>query len=588
MVSPTGHNVIVFNGEIYNFKSIKTELEKSGAVFQGHSDTEVLLTAIEHYGFDNAISKAKGMFAIAHWDAQKGILNLARDRIGEKPLYYGTINGTFVFASELKAIYPLFPARTLTIDQQALNSFLRYGYISAPQCIFSELKKLSPGCKVEINIDDWQKSNKPIEDYINVHNYWSIEDCVPKTRSYDDQATDQALTDLDQLLNKIIQEQAASDVPLGAFLSGGIDSSLVTSLLQSQSDTAIETFTIGFHEKDFNEAEHAKRIAKHLGSNHNELYLSANDALSVIPSLPDIYDEPFADASQIPTYLVSQFAKSKLTVCLSGDGGDELFNGYNRYFQGARFNDLSTKIPKFLRTLGSSTISKLSPPLLDKVYQTVNRLLARKGGANFGAKVHKAAAAINFSDADALYQFLCSYSQQPSQLLTHATQDTTLNPVLPFKNDFLNAAMAWDQQWYLPGDNLVKSDRASMAVSLEMRVPLLDKELIEFSWQLPNSMKYREGKSKWILRQLLYQYVPKQLIDRPKMGFSIPISHWIREELKEWAASLLSKEFIQRQGLFNFDAVDQVFQEHLAGRVDNGNQLWTLLMFQSWYEKHYL
>ena len=583
MLSPSGNSVIAFNGEIYNFSSIRSNIEKAGIVFRGHSDTEVLLAAIDHYGFDTAIEKAKGMFSIAHWDAVSGKLRLARDRIGEKPLYYGIINNCFVFASELKAIYQLYPAKELAIDLNALNSFLRYGYISAPQTIFSGICKLPPGFKLELDIGAWTKSKSSIDDFLVSTPYWRVADHITNTRAYNDSEADVALKDFDQLLNKVIQEQSTADVPLGAFLSGGIDSSLVSAVLQAQSQRAIETFTIGFHEKEFNEAVHAKQIAQQLGSSHNELYLSAKDALEVIPSLPQIYDEPFADASQIPTYLISKFARSKLTVCLSGDGGDELFLGYNRYSEGERFSRLSKKIPTLLTSASAAAIKRIPPHIFDHCYSSFNSAVRRKGGANFGLKVHKAASAITYNAPNDLYQFLCSYSQKPSNLISRQTENRKLTDVIPFDSNFFDAAMAWDQQWYLPGDTLVKSDRASMAVSLEMRAPLLDKELIEFSWTVPNSMKLRDGKTKWLMRQLLCKYVPQKLIERPKMGFSVPIGHWIRDELRDWSHSLLSKSFLEEQGFFNSEAVGKLLQDHIDRKFEHTNTLWTLLMFQSWY-----
>ena len=588
MISESGNDVIAFNGEIYNFSELRVELENHGMTFNGHSDTEVLLSAIETYGVDDTLAKIRGMFAIAHWDNNLGTLNLIRDPIGEKPLYYGIIENTFVFASELKAIYKIFPANTLTIDKQALNSYLRYGYISAPATIFKEISKLSPGTKATLEVRHTYQSGAELRQNIKISRYWSVAQSARNAKPYDEGATEKALSDADHLINQIIQEQAVADVPLGTFLSGGIDSSLVSGILQSQSATAIETFTIGFHEKTFNEAEFAKDIANHIGSNHNELYLSAKNALDVIPKLATIYDEPFADASQIPTFLVSKFAKSKLSVCLSGDGGDELFGGYNRYIQGEKFNNINNTIPSSVRTIAARGLKAIPAPAIDFVYDTCNKILARKGGANFGSKMQKAAAALNFESAEKLYQYLCSYSQNPSALLLERTSDDVLPSVIAFDTDFQKGCMAWDQQWYLPGDNLVKSDRASMANSLEMRTPLLDKALIEFSWRLPNSMKYRHGKSKWLLREVLYKYVPRAMIDRPKMGFSVPISYWIRNELKEWAESLLSPDFIKRQALFNHLEVSKLLDQHLYKNIDHGNRLWTLLMFQLWYIEHSL
>ncbi len=586
MISQSAAAVIVFNGEIYNFKTIRRELESKGYTFKGDSDTEVLLATIEHYGFDTALSKIKGMFSIAYWCEKTQQLFLARDRIGEKPLYYGVVNNSIVFASELKSIYAHCHPRQLTIDKNALSSFLRYGYISAPRTIMQELKKLEPGHKAVINVAGFG-DGVDAQSLISTESYWSIDEISAGSFSYGEQDVDSMLKDLDKLFNTIVEEQAVADVPLGAFLSGGIDSSLVSAVLQSQSNVAVDTFTVGFNEATFNEAVYAKKISAHIGSNHNEMILTAADALDVIPKLPEIYDEPFADASQIPTYLVSKFAKSKLSVCLSGDGGDELFAGYNRYIQGEKFANTNQKIPAALRRIMSSTLQHIPYRSVDALYNSANTLLGRKGGANFGSKFSKAAALLNVDSPDHIYQYLCSYSQNPASLFLDETQEDQLQGALAFDKDFMDAGMAWDQQWYLPGDNLVKSDRASMAVSLEMRVPLLDKELIEFSWTLPNTLKYRDGQSKWPLRQMLSHYVPNKLFERPKMGFSIPVGHWICNELNDWATALLSPEFIGRQGIFNYEKISAIFEDHLSGKNDNSNLLWSLLMFQLWYE-HYM
>ncbi len=579
-------NVIVFNGEIYNYQAIKRTLEASGNRFFGRSDTEVLLAAIDTWGVDEALDKIKGMYSFAVWNDRSGELILARDRIGEKPLYFCCLGKRFLFASELKGILAAVSRSDLSLDPQALNQYLRYGYISAPHSIFQQVKKLPPGCKLELDVNSLTNAVDKSGGSFVIKPYWRIHDAIPDNPSYHGDDVEGALSDLETVLNTIIQEQAVADVPLGSFLSGGVDSSLVTAILRQQASRSIETFTIGFEDPDFNEAEHAKAISRHLGTNHNELYLSERDILDVVPRIPDIYDEPFANASQIPTFLVSQFARTKLKVCLSGDGGDELFTGYNRYIHGAKISNLQRRMPvaSFARLL--SPIAAISPATLDGFYYTINRCMGRKGGANFGHKVHKLVRALAIGSPSQLYQFLCSYTEDPSALLRHPALDQPLENVIPFESDFVLAAMAWDQRWYLPGDNLVKSDRASMAASLEMRAPLLDQDLIEFSWKLPTSLKYRDGKSKWLLRQLLYRYVPQKLIERPKMGFTVPISRWIRTTLKPYATELLEETFIKEQGLFDPTAVNQILQQHFSGKQDFGNQIWTLLMFQAWYKRY--
>lgn len=588
-LSPFGHQpmesassrfVIAFNGEIYNYKSIQGRLVKLGHSFRGHSDTEVLLAAIDEWGLEQTLSECRGMFAFALFDRLDSTLTLVRDRVGEKPLYYGIDKGRLLFGSELKALRAVISSNQPEIDRAALSSYLRYGYISAPYSIYKDIRKLAPGCYLKIDVKAF-----PFHiDQLKAYQYWDL-DYISKANASTLIADEQhAKARLDNLLNQIISEQSIADVPLGAFLSGGIDSSVVAAVLQAQSSSAIDTFTIGFHEKAFDEAIHARDVAKHIGSSHHELYISSLDTLNTVPLLAELYDEPFSDASQIPMFLVSKLAKQHVTVCLSGDGGDELFGGYNRYLYTRNSVDKGNSIPSPVKQLMAKGITSISPQRWDLVYNFFNSLSGRKGGANAGMKLHKLAALMqmdNYSDA---YKYLCSYWQSPAELITSGVSEPDFLRGFDNGRDFLTSAMLWDQKWYLPGDNLVKTDRASMGVSLEMRVPLLDSRLIEFSWGLDNSLKIKDGVSKWILRQILYEYVPKSLIERPKMGFSVPISHWIRHELRDWAEELLEESLLISQNIFNHQVVSKTFKEHKAGSHDHGNKLWTILMFQAWYQ----
>ncbi|WP_342456735.1 asparagine synthase (glutamine-hydrolyzing) [Saccharophagus degradans] len=578
MMSSAGRYSIVFNGEIYNFRDLRSQLEILGHTFKGHSDTEVLLAAIESWGFSEALVKSKGMFAIALYDKLENKIFLARDRMGEKPLYYSIYDGQLTFASELKALVVGLNTKP-RLDKNAIASYLRYGYISAPQSIYEGVCKLKPAAILEIKLDAEGRIGAVYE-----QTFWDHKQkCTPQI---DEALRDPniAVTKLDDLINKVISEQAIADVPLGAFLSGGIDSSTVAAILQHQSSVPVNTFTIGFNDKAFNEAEFAKEIATHIGSNHTELYLSGQDALGVVPKLATMYDEPFADSSQIPMYLVSELAKKKVTVCLSGDGGDELFAGYNRYTQTEAMLNKFAKLPAGLRRLVASAILSVKPGKYDRLYNAAYAVLGKKGGANAGIKAHKLAALMSTVSKAQAYKYLCGYWQDPASILNVEINEPDLTGHLDFDTQFLDAAMQWDQMWYLPGDNLVKTDRASMAVSLEMRLPLLDQELIEFAWQMPNEHKLRDGQSKWALRQVLYKYVPQKLIDRPKMGFSVPVGQWLKGELKEWCSDLLTEEKINQQGIFDYQKIRSCFLSHINEEDDYSQRLWTVLMLQGFLE----
>lgn len=587
MTSHSDRYVIAFNGEIYNFQKLRGELSVN-TQFNGHSDTEVLLAAIEHWGLARTLTRIDGMFAFALFDRKERQLYLVRDRIGEKPLYYAVINQQLLFASELKAIFKACPARQFTHDAAALASYLRYGYINAPHSIFKEIRKLQPGHFIQIDLSDSTQANSSLAiEQIQQQMYWDVPSAIKQGHS--DLITDAvtATDQLDTLLNTIIQEQSVADVPLGAFLSGGIDSSTVAAIVQANSQAPIDTFTIGFHDPSFNEAEHAKAVAAHIGSRHHEHYITGNDTLDLVPKMAQIYDEPFADSSQIPMFIVSQLARSKVTVCLSGDGGDELFAGYNRYTQTERMFQRLSGLPSGVNRLLSGLLTTMSPRVYDKTYQRLMRLTGRKGSANVGLKVHKLAGLMRQQNLQQAYQYLSSYSAAPTDLLLTDTDEPTFDNQIDFQQAFLSAAMEWDQRYYLPGDNLVKSDRASMANSLEMRLPLLDRKLIEFSWRIPNEFKLREQKSKWLLRQVLYRYVPEALIERPKMGFSIPIGQWLRSDLKPMVSELLSINYLEQQNIFDPHRIQKLVQQHDRNQFDHSNLLWSILMYQMW-QKSYL
>ena len=585
-LSPAGHQpmhsvsnnlVMIFNGEIYNHNAIRSELEKiSNRNWHGHSDTETLLAAIEEWGLDSALKKTKGMFALALWDKLDKKLSLARDRLGEKPLYYGWVNKQFVFASELKSIKK-FPRFNNQIDRSSLALFLRFNSIPAPHSIYKDIYKLEPGQIIKYYADS-KKTEK--------HYFWSIEKVYKEARkSKSSFSPSEAVNKLESVLSNAVSSQMQSDVPLGAFLSGGIDSSTIVSLMQSHSNVNVNTFSIGFNSKDFDEAQHAGMVAKHLGTNHFEKYITDRDALDVIPHLPNIYDEPFADSSQIPTFLVSQFAKHEVTVALSGDAGDELFGGYNRYVFSDKIFSKIAKTPNLIRKLISKTIFSMSEDKWDSVLGG----LMSKRFANIGHKLHKTANVLHAESIRDLHFQLISQIHNPSDWLINANEHkTTLNDGIErfAELNFVEQMMAYDLITYLPTDILTKVDRAAMAVSLETRVPFLDVEVIELSALLPMEFKIRNGVTKWALREILYKHVPKDLIERPKMGFAVPLAEWLRGPLKDWAESLLDEKRLHREGFFNVEFVRSKWVEHLSGNQNWHHQLWNVLMFQAWLEKN--
>lgn len=560
MQCESGRYVLVFNGEIYNHHVLRSMLEDAGLqrTWKGHSDTETLLYSLSYWGVDKTLKLLVGMFAIAVWDNQEQKLTLARDRMGEKPLYWGWQNGVLVFGSELKAL-KAHPAFNAHIDRNALALLLRYNYIPAPYSIFAGIEKLLPGHYVQITIGDARED-------VTAVSYWSVNKAVEEGLSNQLTGSEAEVTSiLESQIVKSVGDQMLSDVPLGAFLSGGVDSSVVVALMQAQSVQPVKTFTIGFDEAGFNEAEHALAVSKHLGTEHTEIYVGASDALNVIPKLPHTYCEPFADSSQIPTYLVSQLARRYVTVSLSGDAGDELFGGYNQYKFAPEVWSKLNRVPLPVRQFTAAASQCL--PLPTKIKKLLN-VLPSKGREDF-------------------YRRLQSHWYSPENIVLGAKEPVTLltsSSSWPESVDFQSWMMAMDAQCYMVDDILVKVDRASMANSLETRVPFLDHRVVELAWRIPQAMKIREGKGKWILRQVLYRHVPEEMIERPKKGFSIPLGEWLRGPLREWAETLLSEERIVKEGYFNVSPIREVWRRHLSGANDYSTKLWSILMFQAWLE----
>ena len=579
MPSDSGRYLIAYNGEIYNYHDIRTEIESISGTKQwrGHSDTEVLLAGIELWGLEATLDRTRGMFAIALWDREAETLSLARDRVGEKPLYYGWHGAgdrrAFLFGSELSAIKK-YPDFTPQIDRDALTLYLRHGYVPAPYSIYEGISKLTPGTIVTVS----QSHPEPVTE-----TFWNFADVARQGQTHPFTGTaEQSVDQLNALALKAVERQMVSDVPIGAFLSGGIDSSTVVALMQAQSAKPVKTFTIGFDEEAYNEAKHAKAVAAHLGTEHHELYVDPKTALSVIPDLPVFYSEPFADSSQIPTFLVSKLARSEVTVSLSGDAGDELFGGYNRYAMTASMWSKIAMIPAPVRSLAAKTLTAISPAAWDRIGGSFAASKVRM----FGDKVHKGAGALYSNSVSELYHSLVSQERDPASWIKNgyepATYLTGKRPELGDLDD-VQSMMVLDGISYLPDDILVKVDRASMAVSLESRVPFLDPDIITFAWSLPLEYKIRAGVTKWPLRELLYRYVPKALIDRPKMGFGIPVDSWLRGPLKDWAEDLLDETTLRSDGIWDVTRVRDTWSEHLSGRRNWSSKLWAILMFQAWY-----
>ncbi|HYG46431.1 MAG TPA: asparagine synthase (glutamine-hydrolyzing) [Allosphingosinicella sp.] len=580
MTSPSGRFVTVYNGEIYNHLELR---ERLPGPWRGHSDTETLLAAIDAWGMEKALRECAGMFALALWDRQEKALVLARDRLGEKPLYYGWqgagADAAFLFGSELKAL-ARHPAFRREIDRQALALFTRFNYVPAPHSIYAGIAKLPPGTFLTLRAGERTPAVTP---------YWSAAEVAAAGAAAPlDIGPEEATDALERVLARAVSQQMISDVPLGAFLSGGVDSSTVVALMQAQSSRPVKSFSIGFHDRAYNEAEHAGAVARHLGTDHHELYVRPEDALAVIPSLPGIYDEPFADASQVPTLLVSRLARKQVTVALSGDGGDELFAGYNRYRLAARNWSRISKLPRPLRSAVARGLVAFSPEQWNKVAAAVSPILPASFRLSLpGEKVHKAARGLASASADELYQGLVSSWRDPAGLVIGGAEPATLGPETLARLDGLGTTermMALDMLTYLPDDILAKVDRAAMSVSLETRVPLLDHRVVEYAWRLPLDLKLRGGQSKWVLRQLLYRHVPPALIERPKMGFGIPIDAWLRGPLKGWAEELIGERRLSSEGYFEPAPIRAAWDSHQSGRANMQYQIWAILMFQSWLE----
>jgi asparagine synthase (glutamine-hydrolysing) len=582
MLSASGRYVIAFNGEIYNHLELREAL--TGIAWRGHSDTETLLAAFERWGIETTLKKSVGMFAIALWDRETHILTLARDRLGEKPLYYGWQNGVLLFGSELKAL-KAHPAFAGDIDRNALTLFLRHNYIPAPYSIYRDIHKLLPGTYWQIGRDALAAQRTQGELKI----YWSAREVAEAGQRNLFRGGDaEAVAELERLLGQAVGGQMVADVPLGAFLSGGVDSSTVVALMQARSSRPVKTFTIGFKEAGYNEAEHAHAVARHLGTEHTELYVTPQDAMDVIPSLSAIYDEPFADSSQIPTCLVSRLARSHVTVSLSGDGGDELFGGYNRYFWARNLWRKLGWMPRPLRAALAGVLTTLPPASWNTAFQKLEQWLPiRLRYANPGDKLHKAAEILAVRSPEEIYLGLVSHWKNPAQLVPGSHEPLTLltdpgqQADLP---DFEHRMMYLDTVTYLPDDILTKVDRAAMSVSLETRVPLLDHRVVEFAWTLPLDMKIRHVQGKWLLRQVLYRHVPQSLMERPKMGFGVPIDQWLRGPLKPWASTLIDPARLVREGIFDSAPIQQKWHEHQAGARNWSYYLWDVLMFQQWQE----
>lgn len=592
MVSPSGRYVIVFNGEIYNHLDLRLELEAAplsltlpregggGTGWRGHSDTETLLAGFDTWGISGTVERTIGMFAFAVWDKANRTLTLGRDRLGEKPLYYGWQGDTFLFGSELKAL-KAHPAFRAEIDRNALALLMRHNAIPAPYSIYQGISKLLPGSLLTVSL---QSRNALPQRYWDARQVVADGLAQPFTGTPDD-----AVEALDKLLRDAVARQMMADVPLGAFLSGGVDSSSVVALMQAQSSRPVKTFTIGFHEEGYNEAEHAKAVARHLGTDHTELYVTPRQALDVIPQLPMLYDEPFSDSSQIPTFLVSQMTRQHVTVSLSGDGGDELFGGYNRYVLGQRLWSKLSRLPVGVRTILARMITGVNPQGWNRLLGPVQTLLPMSlARANIGDKLHKGAGVMAAKTPADLYRLLVSHWPQPAELVLGAAEPPTVlteTSLQPQTGHFVHQMMALDLLTYLPDDILTKVDRAAMGVSLETRVPLLDHRVVEFAWRLPLDYKLRDGVGKWPLRQVLYKYVPKALIERPKMGFGVPIDSWLRGPLRDWAEDLLGESRLRQEGFFNPIPVRQKWVEHLSGKRNWQYHLWDVLMFQAWLEQ---
>jgi asparagine synthase (glutamine-hydrolysing) len=582
MVSQSGRYVIAFNGEIYNCEHLRRELHQvlNGTLsFRGHSDTEVMLAAFEHWGVRPAVCRMNGMFAFALWDRYERILYLGRDRLGEKPLFYGWVGNTLLFGSELKALrcHPDFTAR---INRHALALLMRHNCIPAPHSIYEGIFKLPPATVLVV-------SGETSGSVASVP-YWSLKEAIENGLADPFLGSEQeAVGELERLLLDAVKIRMLADVPLGAFLSGGIDSSTVVALMQIQSERPVKTFTIGSCEPEYDEAWHARAVARHLGTDHTELYVTPAEAMAVIPHLPEIYDEPFADSSQVVTFLIAELARRQVTVGLSGDGGDEVFGGYNRHVWNSRIWKVIKWAPQRVREGAARAIQQISPKQWQSLYKSLNPLLPRRlMQQRFGYKLHRLAEVLPSSSPQAMYFALASHWAEPQSIVLAANEPETLltrTDAWPHLPDLAQQMMFLDAVTYLPDDILTKVDRATMAVSLEARVPFLDHRVVEFAWRLPNLLRVHNGCGKVILRRILRRHVPPELTERPKSGFGIPLDLWLRGPLRDWAESLLDESRLRNEGFFDPKPIRELWNHHLTGSCDLQYHVWDVLMFEAWY-----
>lgn len=574
MLSASGRWIISFNGEIYNSADLRSELNDCGKApsWRGHSDTEVLLGCIDAWGVEKTVARAVGMFAISLWDRKNDKLILARDRIGEKPLYYGNIGGRLLFGSELKSISAV-AGSNLEIDREALHSFFRFGYLPGPRSIWKRVKKLRPG--------HWLELSRPEDADLSPFSYWDVDrqDQQGFSQQFVTGTDADVISFVEERLTEAVRLQMVADVPVGAFLSGGVDSSVIVALMQKQSHAPVRTFTIGFENQAFDEAPFAEAIAKRLGTDHTELYITGREAEELVPDLASIYDEPFADSSQIPTILLSHLAKQRVKVSLSGDGGDELFAGYPRYFLTSDLWRNATLLPRIVRRMGSRL---LRMPTVQSWDALISLLPGTPGASVNGRRLHKLAQLLSSETVGEMYLRVVSQFQEAENPVLGLDPPSLDSFLLRKSLEPVYAMRRWDLEHYLPDDLLVKVDRASMSVGLESRSPLLDHRVVELAFTLPDKFLRRNGVDKWILRQVLFRHLPPEMFSRPKSGFSVPLADWLRGSLKTWAEDLLSSDLLKRGDLLDPAQIRALWTEHLTGKADRSSPLWSVLMFLAW------
>lgn len=596
MQSVSGRFCIAYNGEIYNHRELRNELMKYGARFRGHSDTEVLLAALEQWGIQKTLCKLAGMFAFALWDAAQEVLYLVRDRVGEKPLYYGWLGNSFLFASELKA-FRAHPDWRGDIDRNVLASYLRYNYVPAPFSIYRGVYKLPAGSFLAVHGQAIEQRQaiipfpvaSPTKGEIVPVSYWSLPERYKVLTADEEQsaASEGAVAELDQLLCRVVEQHLYADVPSGMLLSGGIDSSTIAGIASAHCQSKLKTFTVGFSEAEYDESRYAADIARYLGTDHTQVHVSAREALDVVSDLPTIYDEPFADASQIPTVLISRMARKSVKVALSGDGGDELFGGYNRYLWLEKMHNIRKWLPPTIAKAVAYLLVSLSPASWDRAYRLLPRIVATR--RRVGESLYKLAESLSASDPREMYWRAISQWSSPDSTVKGGFELDTLSVSRyswgQFPGGYIQDMMYLDSVSYLPDDILVKTDRASMSTGLELRAPFLDTRVVDFALRQPLNVKIRNGQTKWLLRQLLYKYVPRQLVARPKMGFAVPVADWLRGPLKDWAESLINEKRLMSEDYFHSRPILDCWKDHLSGRRNHQYRLWGILMFQAWLEQ---